>query len=105
MYIRLPVSLTQHGARGETAPLALYIPLIQPLSRETHGRPQNRTAHEVEPTFAGDVLVLRGPWDFAASLAGSRLLNTHYIPRNTHYIPRNDRWNVNLALSARYHLR
>lgn len=60
--------------------------------------PQDRTAHEVEPTFAGDVLVMRGPWDFAASLAGSRLLNTHYIPRN-------DRWNVNLALSARYHPR
>lgn len=60
--------------------------------------PQDRTAHEVEPTFAADVLVLHGPWDFGASLAASRLMNTHYIPRN-------DRWNVNLTLSGRYHPR
>ena len=41
LYILLPASLTQPGARGETAPLAPYIPLIQPLSRKTHARGMN----------------------------------------------------------------
>jgi hypothetical protein len=60
--------------------------------------PLDPFGHEVEPTFFADAFVMRGPWDFAATLSASLLMNAHYIPRD-------DRWNGNLMLSARYHPR
>ena len=58
----------------------------------------DRRGHEVEPAFAANVLIVRGPWDLSFSAAASQLLNQYGYPLNDH-------WNANIVLGAAYHPR
>ena len=59
-------------------------------------QPRSFTALEVEPSFALDALVFRGPLDIQAGATFSRLLNKWYVEGN-------DETNVNVSIGARYH--
>lgn len=53
-------------------------------------------SHEVEPSVRAEAMVFRGPWDFSASMTGSKLFNQFYIQSN-------DAFNLNVSVGARFH--